>query len=286
MSVTLAQPRSDLAAGQERAGAPWRFPVEPVIQTMQACMDQPLSLHELADVAGWSAYHFHRLFRTATGIPPNEFLTALRLQEAKRLLLTTSASVTDICWEVGYASLGTFTARFTHLVGASPGRLRQFANTATLPSLDRLSELPPASAGTPLPAGAIGGEIRAPTGVPGPIFVGLFSKSIPQARPVGATMLSAPGRYQIAAPPDGRYHLLAAALPWAEDPRVPALSGPGRLIGASAEPLLVQQGRGVNQADVVLRAPRPIDPPLLSCLPFLFASGCRRLRSLAGNGAS
>ena len=275
MSITVARPLAHLAA-PELAGALPRFPIEPVIQTMVTCLDQPLSLHAMAQDAGWSAYHFHRLFRQATGIPPNEFLTTLRLQEAKRLLLTTSSSVTDICFDVGYISLGTFTARFTHLVGVSPGRLRQFANTATLPSIGRLRELLLAAGSTPMAAGSLAGAIHAPVGLPGPIFVGLFPKPIPQARPVGAAVLTATGRYQITGLPDGRYHLLATALPWAEDPRVPSLPGPGVLVGAGVEPLLVQHGRCGAQADIVLRAPRPTDPPVLSCLPFLLSQRLSR----------
>lgn len=276
MSNTLPGPLATLTAAPGPAGASSHFPIEPVIQTMHTCLDQPLSLHALANGAGWSAYHFHRLFRLATGIPPNEYLTALRLQEAKRLLLTTSLSVSAVCYDVGYVSLGTFTARFTHLVGVSPGRLRQFADTATLPSIGRLSELIATPDTAPLLAGSIGGEIRTPAAIPGPIFVGLFPKPIPQARPVGATVLTAPGRYRITGLPDGDYHLLAASLPWAEDPRIPSLAGPGVLVGAGAEPLLMRHGRCSNPADIVLRPPRPPDPPVLSCLPFLLSQRLAR----------
>ena len=84
--------------------------VERVLATMRERLDEDLTLHDMADVAHLSPYHFTRVFRHVTGIPPCEFLTALRLQEAKRLLLTTGLSVTDVCFEVGYSSLGTFTA--------------------------------------------------------------------------------------------------------------------------------------------------------------------------------
>jgi AraC-like DNA-binding protein len=276
MDVTMARPLYDSTAGPDLAGAPWRFTVEPVIQKMQTRLEQPLSLHELADYAGWSPYHFHRLFRTATGIPPNEFLTTLRLQKAKRLLLTTSSSVTDICFDVGYASLGTFTARFTHLVGIAPGRLRHFTSTVSLPSVDRLGELLRASGDAPVMAGSIRGQIGATTAVPGPIFVGLFPKPIPQARPVRATVILSPGSYHIAGLPDGCYYLLAASLPWAEDPRVPTLADSGLLVGAGAEPLLVRHGHSGNQTDLALHAPRPTDPPVLSCLPFLLSEQLSR----------
>ena len=101
--------------------------VERVVATMRERLGEALTLQDLADVAHLSPYYFARVFRDMTGIPPAEYLAALRVQEAKRLLLTTQASVTDVCFEVGYTGLGTFTARFARLVGVSPGRLRRRA---------------------------------------------------------------------------------------------------------------------------------------------------------------
>jgi len=248
---------------------PCCFPLEPVIQHMHARLDQPISLQELAEDAGWSPFHFHRQFRAATGIPPHEFLTTLRLQEAKRLLLTTPSSVIEVCFAVGYSSLGTFTARFTHLVGVAPGRLRQFANTVSMPTVDRVGELRAAQRGVQRAAGGVYGEVHAQSGMMGPIFVGLFPKPIPQARPIRGDVLATPGTFCIEAPPDGRYYLLAAALPWAMDPRVPLLPGVGLLVGTCAEPLQIRSGRTEQVAHITLRSPRPTDPPVLCCLPFL-----------------
>lgn len=269
MGLLLSPMPTQPATGVDIVDLQAAFRVESVIRAMRACLDQPLPLSDLAEAAGWSPYHFHRLFRAATGIPPNTFLTTLRLEEAKRLLLTTPASVTDICYAVGYAGLGTFTARFAHLVGATPGRLRQFARSAALPSLERLVGLYPACRGAPDDSPGIVGTLSAPAALPGPIFVGLFPTPISQARPVRGVVLPAPGRYQLPAPPDGRYYLLAASLPWAEDPGVPSLPGARLLVAAGAEPLLVRQGRCRGRADLLLRAPRLTDPPVLSCLPLL-----------------
>ena len=83
----------------------------------QTCVD-------IANEAALSPCYFNRVFNRVTGIPPSHFLTALRLEAAKKLLIDTEESVTDICHEVGYASLTTFVARFSLLVGASPGRFR------------------------------------------------------------------------------------------------------------------------------------------------------------------
>src|SRR5256714_15274685 len=83
--------------------------VERAIQTMHTHLDEELTLEDLASVAYLSPSHFHRVFRRLIGIPPGEFLAALRFQTARRLLLTTALSVTEICFEVGYTSIGSFT---------------------------------------------------------------------------------------------------------------------------------------------------------------------------------
>jgi len=79
--------------------------VERVIRTMRDHLDEPLTLQEMSRIAYISPYHFNRIFRQITGIPPNQFFYALRLETAKRLLLTTNTNVTDVCFDVGYNSL-------------------------------------------------------------------------------------------------------------------------------------------------------------------------------------
>lgn len=271
MTVTLMPPlSSNIPAPPCCAPLSTRAMVERVIQAMRGRLDRPWNLDDLAAVAGMSVYHFHRIFRSVTGIPPSEFLTLLRIQEAKRLLLTTSWRVTDICLEVGYTSVGTFTARFSQCVGTSPGRLRQFADTAVLPSVDRLGDLANADRGA-MARPDLAGRITASGEARGPVFVGLFPKPIPRARPVVGTVMISPGPYQLSAVPDGRYFLLAAALPWAEDPRVPLLSGAGMLVGAHAGPLTIQGGTTRPDADITLRPVLPTDPPVLSSLPFFLS---------------
>src|SRR5437763_8524365 len=113
-------PRHETLAIQTQA-------VERAIQAMHTHLYEVLTLEDLASVACLSPSHFHRVFCRLIGIAPGEFLSALRFQAARRLLLTTSLSVTEICFEVGYTSIGSFTSRFTHLVGLSPRLLRQRA---------------------------------------------------------------------------------------------------------------------------------------------------------------
>jgi len=70
---------------------------------------------------------FIRAFKKLTGISPQRFHAALRIERAKHLLIDTTRSVTDISFDVGYNSLGTFVRTFTLLVGLSPTQLRHFA---------------------------------------------------------------------------------------------------------------------------------------------------------------
>jgi transcriptional regulator GlxA family with amidase domain len=106
-----------------------RIAAERVVREMRQRLGDSLTLDEMAEIAMMSPYHFNRVFRRLTGIPPSQFLGALRLEAAKRLLLTSERSVTEICFEVGYNSLGTFTTRFNQLVG-----LRQLSYASSLRS--------------------------------------------------------------------------------------------------------------------------------------------------------
>jgi AraC-like DNA-binding protein len=83
-------------------------------------LEDPPGLAEMARAANLSPWHFHRLFADAFGVTPHRFIAALRLEAAKRLLLTGEASVTEACLALGYSSLGTFSARFRTATGLSP----------------------------------------------------------------------------------------------------------------------------------------------------------------------
>src|SRR2546428_9477860 len=123
--------------------------VECAIQAMHTHLHELLTLEDLASVAYLSPSHFHRVFRRLIGIAPGAFLSALRFQAARRLLLTTPLSVTDICFEVGYSSIGSFTSRFTQRVGLSPRLLRQRAQAFEPPPGEPAQLCPTPSSGMP-----------------------------------------------------------------------------------------------------------------------------------------
>jgi AraC-like DNA-binding protein len=85
---------------------------------------RPVFLSEAARQACLSPFYFNRLFTQAFSQTPHEFTTRRRMEQAKKLLLAGNHSVTEICFEVGYASLGSFSTRFSSLTGLSPAAFR------------------------------------------------------------------------------------------------------------------------------------------------------------------
>jgi AraC-like DNA-binding protein len=81
---------------------------------------EPLTLDGLAQLVGMSKFHLVRAFRTAYGETPIRYLSRRRIERAQDLLRVANLTVTEICMLVGYTSLGSFSARFTDLVGESP----------------------------------------------------------------------------------------------------------------------------------------------------------------------
>jgi AraC-like DNA-binding protein len=81
---------------------------------------EDLDLTELADLAGMSRFHFLRCFAATYGLTPGAYLAQRRVERAQQLLRSTRLSVTEVCDRVGYASLGSFSSRFSALVGVSP----------------------------------------------------------------------------------------------------------------------------------------------------------------------
>ena len=92
---------------------------------------EPLDVEALARGEHMSAGHLSRQFRLAYGESPYSYLMTRRIERAMALLRRGDLSVTDVCFEVGCSSLGTFSTRFTELVGVPPSVYRQQAAEAT-----------------------------------------------------------------------------------------------------------------------------------------------------------
>ncbi|WP_202610958.1 helix-turn-helix transcriptional regulator [Herbidospora solisilvae] len=96
----------------------------------------PLDVPALAKAALMSPGHFSRSFRAAYGETPYSYLMTRRIERAKALLRNSDMSVTDVCFAVGCTSLGSFSSRFTELVGESPSayRARSHDEAAAIPA--------------------------------------------------------------------------------------------------------------------------------------------------------
>jgi AraC-like DNA-binding protein len=249
-----------------------------VIVEARRRLEQPLSLSELAEMAWLSPYHFNRVFRQTTAVSPFHFLAALRMEAAKRLLLTTDLSVTDICFSVGYQSLGSFTTHFGRFVGLPPTRLRVLPLERIRDTMEALRERPDAA--PPNPDHGLSGYVASRDGFSGPTFTGLFTTPIPQQRPVACCLLNSPGAYHLPHIPDGVYYAVAAAFEWSSDPLDYLLPDAGQIrIGVGDSPVAVAGGRSLRPVNIELRPPRLIDPPILIALPLLLAEhrACGRI---------
>jgi len=102
---------------------------------MDRDFEQPLDVPALASSAAMSTGHFSRSFKTAFGESPYSYLMTRRIERAKALLRRGDLSVTDACFAVGCTSLGSFSSRFTELVGESPSayRARNHEPAAVIP---------------------------------------------------------------------------------------------------------------------------------------------------------
>ena len=171
---------------------------------MKEHLAEPLDLDQLARVAAISKFHLVRVFDETTGTTPHHFLSCLRIQRAKELLLKSGASITAVCLEVGYNSPGTFSNTFRELVGLSPQEFRampkrltakQFATTIWryLASRNKIS------------GPAIEGVVEGPRQPKGFTFVGAFTRGVPLGAPFSGTVMVGRGNFCIERPAMGNF---------------------------------------------------------------------------------
>ncbi|MBA9007778.1 AraC-like DNA-binding protein [Actinomadura cellulosilytica] len=226
--------------------------VERVIRMMHENLGEPITVDDMARTAMFSKFHFTRRFQEITGVSPRRFLSALRLAEAKRLLLATSLSVTEISIQVGYSSVGTFSSRFKSSVGLAPTEFRR--SGGFMQQLPRCGRRP----GMPGPATVIRGRIWPSSLVnDDPIFVGMFPGHIPEGVPAAYTIVERPGPFVLRNVPQGVWCLLALSAA----PDRPA-DGEPPFVGVYG-PITVRNGTIAKPADVRLRPMRITDPPVL-----------------------
>ena len=114
---------------------------------MDRAYAQPLDIPELARIANVSEAHFIRTFRATFDETPHRYLQRRRVERAMYLLRATERSVTDICLDVGFTSLGTFSRSFRDIVGEAPASYRQRGPIKAVPNCFAMAWTRPSSFG-------------------------------------------------------------------------------------------------------------------------------------------
>lgn len=239
-----------------------------VIEDIKDRYREPITLDDMAKTAILSPFYFLRVFRRATGVSPGRYLAAVRINEAKRLLLTTSLRVADVSCEVGYASVGTFTSRFTKSVGMPPTLYRYMAS-------EQAPEEPPTFAPPAVTGeyGALRGRLHLPDPPAGhDLYIGAFDGPITQGMPIACEHFDKAETtdFELAPIPPGHWFVQAVTVPTGIE-GFPGDGGCGErspLVGI-AGPFEVVPDRRHHEIDVPMRRLTPTDVPILLALPGL-----------------
>ncbi|MGX1915372.1 helix-turn-helix transcriptional regulator [Streptomyces phaeochromogenes] len=240
--------------------------VQQAVTTIRERHWEPLSLDELAQSAMVSKFHFLRMFSRVTGVTPGRFLTAVRLHEAKRLLLSTSLNVADISARVGYSSTGSFTRRFTESVGLPPTQYRKLSlgarDETREPAMSETASVVPLPEPAVRATGSVTGVLHTAEAALSPVYIGAFDSAILQGTAASWSNTSAPGRFTLARIPTGTWYIHAVAQgrhpDSATDPDLTPLMatvGPVQVEGDTGHPL-----------DITLSPMDWTRPPILSAL--------------------
>lgn len=247
-----------------------RSAVQRVVSLIHRRYYEPLTLQDLAAEACYSTFHFTRVFHKEAGLPPRQFLTAVRLYHAKRLLAGTDMSIVDVVTSVGYSSVGTFTTRFTNATGVSPSAFRDPAVNRLLALVGPYGLQVP-SAATVAAAecsgrryaeatGAIVGALQLPDRAHATeLLVGVFDNTTPQSGPVACHTIAASETVEVYIQnvPVGLWHLVAIGK------RRGALSDrDAALMATTQRPIRVCQGEVAGAPALRLAPPTPLTPPI------------------------
>lgn len=242
--------------------------IQDSIVFIQQNLDQDLSLNVLADEAAYSPFHFSRMFKRQIGVSPMYFISSLRLQLAKTLLLDTAFPIRDIGLEIGQQSLGTFTTRFTNSIGMTPASFRASLQhpEAYMTDLKQNKWQPPAM--HTASSRQLSGSIQTDEPFNGIILAGLFPKPIPEGLPVRGTLLIHSHSFHLTNIPVGTYFLMATAISWEMDSKK-ILIPQETLRARHPYPICIDGKRSLPETRLIMRKPEITDPPILISLPLL-----------------
>ena len=260
--------KTELLTTAHRAGTvdAYQASVERAIRHMKEQLAEPLDLDELARIAAISKFHLVRVFDEITGTTPHHFLACLRVQRAKELLLKSEMAITEVCLEVGYNSLGSFSTTFSELVGLSPQEFRKMPKRLTAKQF-ATAIWRYLAARKKISGPTIEGLVEGPRTPKGFTFVGTFTRGVPLGVPFSGTVMIGHGKFCIERPTIPEFHLLAALVPLSADLTSMVGNIPIRLVAS----LRVKNdpAGALEQPRLCLRPLRPTDPPIVMALPAL-----------------
>lgn len=229
---------------------------ERAIKMMRENLGEQLTVDDMARVAMFSKFHFTRIFQRVTGVTPRRFLSALRLQQAKVLLLTTSMNVADISVHVGYNSIGTFSSRFTRSVGMSPTEYRRSGGFIQAMQPEDPDEDMTRAVGTVSGTLSVEPPYELDT-----VFLGLFKTCVPEGRPVRCLTQKGSDPFVLNKVPRGTWYVLCHGVvaPTGDGATPPLFVGTGG-------PVVIGDETNVD-LNVSLAPVSPLDPPMLLALP-------------------
>ncbi len=259
MDVAISAHRADTTEANQVS-------VERAIRHMKEHLAEPLDLDALARIAAVSKFHLVRVFDEITGTTPHHFLSCLRVQRAKELLLKSGTPITEVCLEVGYNSLGTFSKTFSELVGLPPQEFRALPKRLTAKQF-ATAIWRYLAARKKISGPKIEGVVEGPRRPKGFTFVGTFTSGVPLGVPFSGTVMVGHGKFRIERPAMPEFHLLAALMPVSATLSEMAANLPIRLVAS----LRVQSAPNTpaEKPRLKLRPLRPTDPPIVLALPAL-----------------
>lgn len=239
--------------------------VEQAIDYMKQNLERELTTREIAQMVGYSEYHFIRIFKGVTGISPRHFLSALRIEAGKKKLLQPSNSLLNTVLSLGFLSMGSFSNRFKQYVGISPIQFRKTSQKLA----ENLQIEQEMIVEEERSHSIVSCTIHYPETFKGIIFVGLFPRPIPDQRPLkGTAFRQGRNTCRFSDVPPGDYYVLAAGIPRSMNPKAYYLLE-NCLRAKTAEPIHVNH-QTTSSVTLSLREPFPFDPPILVNLPLLF----------------
>lgn len=236
------------------------------IEYMKNHLQEDITSEQLAQLVGYSPYHFSRVFKEVTGVPPRHYLSALRIEAGKESLVNPSDSILRAVLRVGFRSTGTFSSKFKQFVGLSPKQFQKNINTLHrfINDYDIETVLQPLEVLSP----SVTCNVVAPPNFKGLIFVGLFPRPIPDQAPIVGTVINQnQTSCTFSNVPEGKYYVLAAAITKSLNPKNYFVLSRA-LRGIAKEPIDTEL-HAYSFTEVTLREPLPFDPPILINLPKL-----------------